>query len=262
MTASRFDIKSLLNNVSLSESSEYRKIYYQDIVPDEDNPYSLDHIIELANTIENCGLLEPLVVKKTYYQQYMIVSGHRRYEAISFLVEKRNKRQFENIPCIVLPENTEELLTRIMLHISNTTQRTLTVSETLSAIAELKELYKDCEARGIHLKGKIRDQIASDIHLAPRQVQKYMTINEKADEDTLSLLENGEITVSDAYEKTKRSAKNTPFTPAKKLTSITKQLQKINDSLNSDDVNNAISLLKKELSKYEAEKFVSNDHYN
>ena len=257
----RFDFRNLLNNVSLSETSEYQKIYYLDLIPDENNPYSLENIEELADTIETCGLLEPLVVKTAESGKYIIVSGHRRHAAISFLIEKRKLSRFENIPCIVLSEDTEEPMTRIMLHVANTTQRTLTVAETLHAVSDLKKLYKECEAKGIHLKGKIRDQIAADIHIAPRQAQKYMTIDENADEDTISALKAGNLTVKEAYEKVKKSRVNKTFSPVQKLSSVSKQLQRINSCLKNDRIEIAIEILNTEITIYEKENAISSNNY-
>ena len=47
--------------------------------------FEKDKISELANSIEQLGIIQPITVRKTGFKSYQIISGERRFRAISFL---------------------------------------------------------------------------------------------------------------------------------------------------------------------------------
>ena len=251
----RFDIGELLNDVSLSAAKEYQKIHYSNLIPDEMNPYSMKGIEKLADAIENCGLLQTLVVSSINQNQYRIISGHRRYQALLILIEDRNRKEFAEVPCIVIPAETDQLFQRIMIHVSNTAQRKLSASENLKAVSELKQLYEQCAEKGIYLKGKLRDQIANDVHMAPRQVQKYLTIVAKADKETLEAISSGEMTVNEAYDQVK-SQRNTGQDDYQntiiKMRNLLKEMNHLNGIICSCQIDLYLKAIEKELVLYQS----------
>jgi len=99
----------------------------------EYNPKELE---ELAQTIKENGLLQPISVTKIN-NQYTIIAGHRRKRAFELLGKER-------IP-IVLSENISENDLRILATIENLTRVDLSLLEEAKA-------YSDIIASGIKLK--------------------------------------------------------------------------------------------------------------
>lgn len=209
-----FDIKNLLNEETLSKQSkvERKKIAYDKLIPNPKNEtYSIENIDDLADSIEDSGLLQNLVVKPILgTDTYSIVVGHRRREAIKMIVEERGNEDFRMVDCLIIPQDEDELLTELKLHTSNLESRELTPYEKMNAISELKRIYADLKANGtIKIKGRVRDIIADSVNLKPTQVQKYMSINESASDETKEALKKGDISAEDAYKQVKQDAGRT-----------------------------------------------------
>jgi len=199
-----FDIKSMLNTASLEQATQKRKrIHYKKLIPHEKNHYSLENIEELADAIENVGLLQEPIVKP-FNDNYIIISGHRRHLAITKLVEERGLTQFEDIPCTVLDKDEDDVLTSLKLHLTNTTIRNMTEYDKMIAISELRTLIQKAKEKGITIKGKMRDIISDSTKLGTTQVQKYMSIEDQATEDIKEALKKGDITLEEAYESTRK----------------------------------------------------------
>jgi len=201
------DITSMLNMTTVQEATTTRKrINYKQLIPHAKNHYSLENIEELADSIEDVGLLQDLVVKPVQDNpnQYIITVGHRRHLALTLLVEERKLEKYVDIPCVVLDANEDEVITQLKLHITNTTTREMTEHDKMIAISELKEIIEEARKKGYSIKGKTRDLIASSINLGEVQVQKYITINENATDAVKESLKKGDITVSEAYQTTKQ----------------------------------------------------------
>jgi ParB family chromosome partitioning protein len=199
-----FNITSLLNPASLESSKKNRlSIHYKKLIPNEDNIYSLDEIEELADAIEDVGLLQDLIVKPINEEDYKVIVGHRRRLAIILLVEIRGLKKFENVSCEVVDKREDETITRLKLHLSNTTSRELTEYDKMNAASELKKLIKEAQDKGIIIKGRVKEIIAQNMKLGPTQVQKYLSIDEKATEEVKDDLKQGNITVKEAYDTTR-----------------------------------------------------------
>lgn len=208
-----FNIKNLLNEESIkqaSSTSNIQKIDYQKLIPNEHNIYHIDEkdIQDLADDIEDNGLLQNLVVKPLEDGNYLLVAGHKRYNAIKELVENRDLNQFSSVSCLVLDKNESEEETLLKLHTTNLLARDITEYEMMKAIKTLKEVYQKLAEQGKKPKGKIRDLISEQVNLGSTQVQKYITIADKASEETLQELKEQNITVEEAYKQTKN-----PTTP-------------------------------------------------
>ena len=86
--------KNLLNDSDLNTIIEINLEFLQK------NPFQprisidLSNLNELISSIEENGLLQPIIVSKTNDTDYTIIAGHRRYEAFKFLNKK-------TIPAIV-----------------------------------------------------------------------------------------------------------------------------------------------------------------
>jgi ParB family chromosome partitioning protein len=74
-----------INKIS-ADTFEIKMIEIDKIIANENNFYSISEIEILAEDIERQGLKSNLVVRKNN-EEYVLISGHRRLNAINFLKE-------------------------------------------------------------------------------------------------------------------------------------------------------------------------------
>ena len=110
----KFNLNQILNNASRQAAeggdnpprpteSEIKKISVFDLVPSEDNFYSMREIEELKAAIEIAGkVLQNLTVVPLDGGKYKVIAGHRRRLASLALVED-GKPQYEFVTCSVEP---------------------------------------------------------------------------------------------------------------------------------------------------------------
>ena len=198
--------EGMLNNISKNvkkvtelEAKEGFKLEYIDINKihrSEKNFYEIIDIDDLAEDIKINGLNHNLVVRPTENGTYELISGERRYTALSKLVNEGNK-QFASVPCKIVELN--DLDAEIVLIQANAQTRELSESEKLKQVQRLSELYKAKKANGEKV-GKIREVIANDLKLSPTQVGRYERINNNLIPELKELLEQGNLSTSNASE--------------------------------------------------------------
>lgn len=113
----RFNLNQILSDTSKAAAgggsakprpseSRYEKLSVFDLVPSEDNFYSMREIGELKAAIEIAGkVLQNLVVVPLGDGKYKVIAGHRRRLASIELVND-GKPEYEFVPCVIEP--TEE----------------------------------------------------------------------------------------------------------------------------------------------------------
>jgi len=179
--------------------SRRKKIHYKLIEHNTKNHYLIENIEELADSIENFGLLQDILVKEEN-SKYIIISGHRRFEAIKLLVEQRGLTQFEYIDCFLNDANEDETITDIKLEISNILSRELSEYEKMTAIENLRNLVIKAKANGFEIKGRMRDFIGEQINLSPTQTQRYLKVIDQGSDQIKTALKDKEISLSSAIE--------------------------------------------------------------
>lgn len=171
----------------------------------EKNFYEIVDIESLAEDIKLNGLNHNLVVRKLDNDMYELISGERRYTALSKLVNEGNK-EFNLVPCKVIESN--DIDSEIILIQANAQSRELTEVEKLTQVERLKELYKIKKKNGEKVPGKIRDIIANDLKLSPTQVGRYERINNKLIPELKAVIEQGNLTIANASEFSSLSEEN------------------------------------------------------
>lgn len=102
------DAKTLINRSLGTDTEDYRSIPLQMIALNPENDYSAEDtdedIEELARDIERNGLLHNIVVSDRTRDlgKFMILSGERRYKAVSWLYRERKENKYAVILCKVL----------------------------------------------------------------------------------------------------------------------------------------------------------------
>lgn len=129
---------------------------------------------ELAGSIREYGLIQPIIVRREK-DAYEIIAGERRYRAAK-------KAGLNEVPVIV--RTVDDKLMRELSLIENIQRENLNPVEEARAYVRLKEDYAYTQEQLAEVMGKSRPYIANLIRLL------------KLDEDSLSALENKEITAS------------------------------------------------------------------
>ena len=192
-------ISKNVKKVTELEAKEGLKIQYLDINKihrSEKNFYEIIDIDDLAEDIKINGLNHNLVVRPCNDGTYEFISGERRFTALSKLVLEGHK-QFINIPCKVVELN--DIDAEIVLIQANAQTRELSESEKLKQVNRLQELYKTKKANGEPV-GRIREAIAKDLNLSTTQVGRYERINNSLIPELKELLEQGNLSTSNASE--------------------------------------------------------------
>ena len=214
--AKKFSISDgMLNGISKNtrkveefQAKENFKIEYINIDRirrNEKNFYEIVDIEALAEDIKLNGLNHNLVVRKLDNDMYELISGERRYTALSKLVNEGNK-EFNLVPCKVIESN--DIDSEIILIQANAQSRELTEVEKLTQVERLQELYKIKKKNGEKVPGKIRDIIANDLNLSATQVGRYERINNKLIPELKAVIEQGNLTIANASEFSSLSEEN------------------------------------------------------
>lgn len=240
-----YDFSDMFNNVTKKALSRVIYIDIDDLIPNDNNPYSIEEIEELSNSILELGLLQNLVVEETKNNKYIIISGHRRYNALKHLISS-GKKEFKKVPCLITDSKNYDELSTIKLHESNLTTRDISPAEKLNALKELEEAYKSLKEKGYDFKqdykGKI-DFLMDKTKLSRKQVQKYTTINNSQDDEVKKQIESGELNINDAYDKVKKTAKPKKVDKKAEAIKLCEKLKQTVASLENEEINNLIDEL-------------------
>lgn len=199
------DVLGGVSNLDTGRADGREQIEYIDIDrihPDERNFYELQDIEELATNIEFTGLQQPLRVRSEK-DFYVIVSGHRRYAALTLLVGE-GKEQYRQVACIVeaqsgATDEVEALEQELKLIYGNSNIRKMSSAD-LSKQAERVEmlLYLLKEA-GRPFPGKMRDHVAKACHASASKLARLKVIREGLIPPLKKLWESSKLNESAAY---------------------------------------------------------------
>ena len=200
--------------------SRIEKLSVYDLVPSEDNFYSMREIEELKAAIEIAGkVLQNLVVVPLDGGKYKVIAGHRRRLASISLVEE-GKPQYEFVPCDIEPNEEaaedQEIRDGFML-IATNSQREKTAWDRIEEVRYLRDVLEKARTkpRFVALLRQIvatafnggdvqadgtRDFIAKVLHTSPSQVGRFDTIIRHLGPDFMRELKEDRINISTAYE--------------------------------------------------------------
>lgn len=218
-----FDIRSLQRNRApvqakskadeLAGRAVLKYIDVDDLVPSEDNFYSMPAIeelaalIEIAGGVKQAGLVVPLGGGK-----YKLLAGHRRRLASLHLVSQ-GKEEYRKMPCMVeeppAVETTDaaeadeaaELrkIDEAILLIATNGQREKTDWDKVQEATRLRELLER-KRRFAKIPGQTRKIIAEQLGTTPAQVGRYESIDKHLITPFKDWLEQGKVGISVAYE--------------------------------------------------------------
>lgn len=175
--------------------------------PDPDNFYSLDGLEELAGNIELIGLQQPLRVRldPEHEGEYIVVSGHRRREAIKLLVNE-GKEVFGQVPCLIDGHQESEAMRKLRLIFANSSTRRLTSAELSQQAVDVEKLLYQLQAEGTEFPGRMRDHVADVCQTTKSKLARLKVIREQLIKELKKEWESGKLKESVAY----AFAKNSP----------------------------------------------------
>lgn len=219
----KFNLNQILNDASkraapggggqtapASRPATIERLSVFDLVPSEDNFYSMNDIEELKSKIELAGkVLQNFIVVPLGGEKYKVISGHRRRAACISLVED-GKPEFEFVPCTI--ESDEEdaevqaIREEIMLIAANS-QREKTAWDKIEEARRTRALLEKIK-RQEKLPGDMRKLVAQTLNTSPAQIGRFDAITRNLCPAFMEELKADRINISTAYELSGLSAED------------------------------------------------------
>ncbi|KRN11084.1 nucleoid occlusion protein [Liquorilactobacillus mali] len=176
------------------QTQSVREIELSQIVPNRFQPrkvFEEEKIVELANTIRDHGLLQPIIVREFQENKFEIIAGERRFRAVSLL-------QWNKIPAIVKKMTDTEAASLAV--IENLQREGLTAIEEAKAYRELMKLNKLTQIELAKALGKSQSFVANKLRLlklAPyvQRVIMQRKILERHGRSVLSLNDEKQVAI-------------------------------------------------------------------
>lgn len=207
-----------LKEIQAKTQYNFQYIPKEKIVSNPKNEmYTQDGIEALKESIIINGLRHNLsVLYNSDNDTYRLVSGERRYHAISSMTDKEYNHLFPaGIPCKIEKSEITEIDEEIMLISANHDVRESSMEVKRWEVSRLKELY---EAKKV--KGEIKNinaEIAKQLNISERQARKYTTAEKLIPELSELLNNNGiDLNQADKFGKLDEDAQKSILTIIKK----------------------------------------------
>ena len=175
------EVKSVNQNIETNENGEsVLRLDINCIFPNENQPrknFEETPLLELANSIKQHGVIQPIIVSKQPDGRYMIIAGERRWRA-SILAQQNT------IPAIV-KDYTEKQIAEVSL-IENLQREDLNPIEAARAMKKLMEEYHFTQEQVADKIGKSRPVVANLLRL----LNLYPEV--------MKMVENNELSVGHA----------------------------------------------------------------
>ena len=205
--AKGFSIMDMMNEISKEDAAvaaeKTERVSVFDIKPNEENFYEPSSMEQLKNSIFAMGGVQQNILlarEEARTVPYRIIAGHRRVRACMELVQEGHP-EFEHIPAVII-ENIDKDTEKMLLVMTNSTQRELTDWEKVMQHMELKEIIPKLKKRQ-GLDGRVRTLEADYLGVSEAQIAIYNTIGRRLDEWLMRIFKDGSIGISLAYEAAK-----------------------------------------------------------
>jgi len=149
---------NLKNEPKIEATDEIVNLNVSDIIPNRQQPRTIfndEKISELAESIKEHGIIQPIVVRKTN-NGYEIIAGERRFRATLAL-------KLTNIPAII--RNYDDLQTASVAIIENIQREDLTSIEEALAYKQLMALHNTTQSELAIQIGRSQSTVANKVRL-------------------------------------------------------------------------------------------------
>lgn len=197
-----FNLADVLSDVSKLDTNreqiEYIKLDLIDADPN--NFYQLSGVEDLAANIQLCGLQQPIRIRKhpELEGRYMIVSGHRRREAMLMLA-KDNPDQWEEVPCIRELDEVPPALQQLRLIYANSNTREMTSFECSEQAVQVEKLLYQLKEEGYEFPGRMRDHVAKAVKASKTKLARLKVIRDNLALCWMKLYKKNQLTEDAAY---------------------------------------------------------------
>lgn len=195
-----FSMMGAMGDYMAKKNREIVKIRLDKIREDEKNDFEVTGGVEiekknalLKDSIEQFGLLDPLVVRPSGDGDYILVSGHRRKLMHDRLVEE-GKTQFEQAECIVI--NVNDVDAEQILLEANIPNRVISDWEKMQAVKRMNDIFQRREDSGEKIEGRRREHIAGALGMSVSAVGRLEKIEKSLGEEYKQELKEGNIGIS------------------------------------------------------------------
>ena len=208
------------------------------LLQNEKNFYDTSSIDELADSIALNGLIEPIIVRpvRDGSGDYRIISGHRRFLAISELAKDEPER-WARVPAIIR-EPASDVLEELLLIEANRATRVMSSADTMRQAERYRELLAELKNQGVEIPGRLRDAVAEAMQISASRLARLDVIRKNLSPEWMEAFETGSLSESAAYElarlpqeqqaKVRSKAKGTPT--AQSVVAIASELSREADS--------------------------------
>ena len=181
---------------------ETKWIHYTKLLDNKEqycNEKDAEEIEALADLIDaSKGVLQNLLVVKAGTDEYTIIAGHKRRRACALLVEQRDKKDYEFVPCYV--ENISDVQAEFQLYSSNS-HHEKTDYERMVELERMKYLIETYPEEFPQLqKGRMVERLAQQMHMKKTTVGEYMQISNNLGEKGMAAFASGTLKKSAAVE--------------------------------------------------------------
>lgn len=140
---------------------------------DSRNFYAVSGVEELAANIQLCGLMDPLRVSKAE-DGYTIVSGHRRFAALSLLA--KDDSRFAQAACIVDSSADSPQMQELRLIYANADTRRMSGADIARQAERVQELLYELKEQGVDFPGRMRDHVAEACKISKSKLSRLEAI--------------------------------------------------------------------------------------
>lgn len=198
-----FNIAELMKGMSRADTGREQISYlpHGQIFEDAANGYSMDGIGELARSIEIVGLQQPLRVRPIdgLADGYRIISGHRRFAAVTQLIEQGSQRFADGVPCIIDSAAASDALRELQLILGNADNRRLTAADELQQTERISDCLRRLEDEGYQFPGRHRDWVSKLSGLSRSKIGRLDAINRNLSPVWKKLFDEGKLGETVAY---------------------------------------------------------------
>ena len=140
---------------------------------DSRNFYAVSGVEELAANIQLCGLMDPLRVSKAA-DGYTIISGHRRFAALSLLAKEDPR--FAQAACIVDSSADSPQMQELRLIYANADTRRMNSADIARQAERVQELLYELKEQGVEFPGRMRDHVAEACKISKSKLSRLESI--------------------------------------------------------------------------------------
>jgi ParB family chromosome partitioning protein len=152
-------LSALINNDDNIDQSRVEEVFTDQIEPNPFQPrtnFDEETLKELANSIQEKGVIQPITVRKIKAEKYQIVTGERRWRASKLVGLKK-------IPAVIRDFNDQEMLEVAL--IENIQREDLNPIEEAAAYKEMIDNFGITQAELAKQVGKSRSNVSNMIRL-------------------------------------------------------------------------------------------------